>query len=202
MASNIREFEREMQALEAEIRRLEIEYNMFFAGRAPRLPWEQRARVEALVRRYDRAEILNTADRFRFHALQSRYSAFVELWERQLKAQEQGRFRAPRAASTGAHPAPQTSRHDDPPPASRVPEFAEHVVRLHDPEAETERVHELYEYLVAARHEAGQAAPPYERIEALVRDQVQKFGPASDLVFKVALKEGRVLLTVTPVDGE
>ena len=29
--------------LEAEIRRLEAEYNMFFAGRLPRLPWETRA---------------------------------------------------------------------------------------------------------------------------------------------------------------
>ena len=36
--------------LEAEIKRLEAEYNMFFAGRLPRLPWEKRARVDAMVK--------------------------------------------------------------------------------------------------------------------------------------------------------
>ena len=37
--------------LEAELKRLEAEYNMFFAGRLPRPPWETRGRVEALVKR-------------------------------------------------------------------------------------------------------------------------------------------------------
>ena len=192
-----------MQTLEAEIRRLEVEYNMFFAGRAPRLPWEQRTKVEGLVRRHDRAEIQNTADRFRFHALQARFSAFVELWERQLKAQEQGRARA-RAGGGVAHAPPPATRREGPPPSPDRPHtFAEHAVRLHNPEAEVERVHELYEYLVAAKREAGQPPPPYDRVEALVRDQMRKFGPdGHDVVFKVALKEGRVLLTVMSVEGE
>lgn len=33
------EFERELRLLEAELKRLEAEYNQFFAGRLPRLPW-------------------------------------------------------------------------------------------------------------------------------------------------------------------
>ncbi len=42
------DFERELQMLEVELRRLEAEYNMFFAGRLPRLPWETaRARRRA-----------------------------------------------------------------------------------------------------------------------------------------------------------
>jgi hypothetical protein len=32
------EFERELQLLEVELKRLEAEYNMFFAGRLPRCP--------------------------------------------------------------------------------------------------------------------------------------------------------------------
>ena len=39
------EFEQQMIYLEAEIRRLEAEFNMFFAGRLPRPPWETRAKV-------------------------------------------------------------------------------------------------------------------------------------------------------------
>ena len=43
----ISEIERDMQRLEASIRQLEAEYNMFFAGRLPKPPWETRNRVEA-----------------------------------------------------------------------------------------------------------------------------------------------------------
>ena len=85
------EFDKEMQHLEAEIRRLEAEYNMFFAGCLPRLPWETRTRVEALVKKHDRSFIRNTADRFRFESMQNKYAKFCELWERQLNTMEGGR---------------------------------------------------------------------------------------------------------------
>ena len=85
------EFDQEMTQLEAEIKRLEAEYNMFFAGRLPRLPWETRARVEKLVKRYDRTPMKNTAQRFRFATVQTRFVKFCELWERNLRAKEEGR---------------------------------------------------------------------------------------------------------------
>src|SRR5215212_4756476 len=80
-----------MMILEAEIRRLEAEFNMFFAGRLPRPPWETRARVTALVKKIDNSFIRNTADRFRFESLQNRHSKFLELWERQMTNRELGR---------------------------------------------------------------------------------------------------------------
>ena len=91
MAPPKSDFDREMQHLEAEIRRLEAEYNMFFSGRLPRLPWETRTRVEALVKKHDRSFIRNTADRFRFESMQNKYAKFCELWERQLNTMEGGR---------------------------------------------------------------------------------------------------------------
>src|SRR5690606_13718394 len=36
------DLDRELRPLEAELKRLEAEYNMFFAGWSPKLPWEQR----------------------------------------------------------------------------------------------------------------------------------------------------------------
>ena len=53
MAPPKSDFDSEMMHLEAEIRRLEAEFNMFFAGRLPRPPWETRARVAALVKKHD-----------------------------------------------------------------------------------------------------------------------------------------------------
>src|SRR6187397_2136661 len=85
------DIQKDLTDLEADLKQLEAEYNMFFAGRLPRPPWETRGRVEALVKQFDRAHIPNTGDRFRFNTLQSRYAAFIDLWDRGLRAREEGR---------------------------------------------------------------------------------------------------------------
>jgi hypothetical protein len=43
------EVQRDLLTLEADLKRLEAEYNMFFSGRARRPPLETRGRVEAMV---------------------------------------------------------------------------------------------------------------------------------------------------------
>ncbi len=74
--------DRDLKTLEAELRRLEAEYNMYFAGRLPRPPVETRRRVTGLVRQLDRQRLSNYAERFRFTTLQTRFQTFVDLWDR------------------------------------------------------------------------------------------------------------------------
>jgi len=187
-----------MQHLEAEIRRLEAEYNMFFAGRLPRLPWETRARVETLVKKHDRAFIRNTADRFRFESLQNKFAKFCELWERQLNVMEGGR---PKRNS--ARPAATVARAAEKPvedTQARPKVIADRVVRFSSAGADEDRVRELYEKLAEVKQAAGEAAVPMDRLAALVRAQVQKYAAdGSEVAFRVALKDGKVSLTVKPV---
>ena len=201
MAAKGSEFEQEMAKLEAEIKRLEVEYNMFFAGRLPRLPWETRARVDALVKRYDRMNIRNTAERFRFSTLQAKFMAFCELWERHLKAREEGRPLPGRRGPVGApaastaHPAP--SRDDDQ-PASRVVA----VTTFKDPAAEPDRMKALYEQLTAARKAAGEKPVPFEAFKQVVRAQVSKLGSGQgEVAFRVAVQDGKVTLTAKALKG-
>jgi hypothetical protein len=77
-----------MMQLEGELKRLEVEYTQFFTGRLKRLPSERRARVDAVFRKHDRAARSNTAERFRFEALQARYAALCQLWDRTLREKE------------------------------------------------------------------------------------------------------------------
>jgi hypothetical protein len=99
------EFERELQRLEGELKRLEAEYNMFLAGRLPRVPRETRSRVQALVTQYDRRRIDNTGERFRFATIQARFASLTELWDRGLRAREDGRAGPPaNRAATSAIP--------------------------------------------------------------------------------------------------
>jgi len=189
------EFDRQLRELEAELKRLEVEYNLFFAGRLPKLPWETRARVESLVRRYDRIQIQNTAERFRFQGLQSRFSSFCELWERALKARE-GTRPGPRGR-TAAAPAVSGTRLSAAEP--RAPAAASTAVR--DPASESDKVRALYEQLREARQRAGEADVPFERFQEVVRAQVAKLGKdGAEVVFKVAVKDGRVSFTAKPAD--
>lgn len=205
MALRGSEFDQEMSKLEAEIKRLEAEYNMFFAGRLPRLPWETRARVEALVKRYDRMNIRNTAERFRFSTLQAKFQAFVDLWERQLKAKEEGRpirgrrGGAPPPAQPAASPAAtRTARRDDEPPATRVVA----VTTLRDPAADADRMQALYEQLSAARKEAGEKPVPFEAFKQVVRAQVNKLSTGqNEVAFRVAVQDGKVTLTAKAMKG-
>ena len=95
--------------LEAELKRLEAEYNMYFSGRLPKPPSETRGRVESIVKQLDRTYIKNYGDRFRFATLQSRFATLSDLWDRGLRAREEGRpgpFAHKRPAAPAAPAAP------------------------------------------------------------------------------------------------
>jgi hypothetical protein len=182
---------REIEVLEAELKRLEAEYNMFFAGRLPRPPWETRGRVDALVKRLDRMRLPNYGDRFRFTTLQSRFAAFVDLWDRGLRAREEGR------AGPFAQPRPMAEKA----PLTRDRMLA--VVTFSDPMREMDKVQDLYESLVEARREAGQDAIPFHKFTELLKRQVGAFRQkgSDEVAFRVALKDGKVAFTARAMRG-
>jgi hypothetical protein len=194
-----------MKFLETEIKRLEAEYNMFFAGRLPRLPWETRKQVEALVKRYDRMPSQNTADRFRFNTLQARFVKFCELWEKQIRAKEEGR-------AIGGRPRRVTSAPPPPPPAPTAAREVDakgdreailHQSKLRDPSHDTERLKELYQQLADAKSKAGEAQIPFQRFAEVVRAQVAKLGgEGKEVNFRVSVKEGKVTLSATKGEGD
>ena len=83
--------DRDLRWLETQLRQLETDYTLFFAGRRARPPLESRSRVEAVIRRWDRVPIDGSTERFRFNTIQLRYRAFANLWDRGLRAREEGR---------------------------------------------------------------------------------------------------------------
>jgi hypothetical protein len=185
------DLDRELKVLEGELRKLEIEYNMYFAGRLPRPPFVTRARVTGLVRRLDREHISNYAERFRFATLQSRFQIFIELWDRGLRAREEGR------------PGPFSQR----PAAAGAKEKTEdrilHVAAFNDPLREADKLVELYHRLTDARREVGEEAVPFHKFSELVKDQVrslkQKGSP--EVAFRVAVKDGKVSFTARGLKG-
>ena len=188
------DIQRDLMTLEAELKKLEAEYNMFFSGRAKRPPWETRARVEALVRRWDRGYIETSAERFRFSTLQSRFQTFIDLWDRGQRAREEGRpgpfFQPPPKAGTLRPPEP---------PESKVL----YVAAFTDPMREMDKLHSLYDTLMDARRQIGDDVVPFHRFAALVKDQVGKLRDSGspEVAFRVAMKDGKVNFTVRGLKG-
>ena len=83
--------ERDLRRLDTDLRQLEHEYTLFFAGQHARPPWEARARVEAIIRRWDRVPIQGSSERFRYTATQLRFRTLSALWDRRMRAHEEGR---------------------------------------------------------------------------------------------------------------
>jgi hypothetical protein len=185
------DIQRDLQTLTADLKRLEAEYNMFFAGRLPRPPWETRGRVEAMIKRWDRGAIQTTSDRFRFETLQSRFQALVDLWDRGLRAREEGR------AGPFAQPRPVAR------PKQEVDNKLLHVTAFKDPVREIDKLHSLYDSLMDARRQSGDEVVPFHKFAALVKDQVTKLreSGSEEVAFRVALKDGKVNFTVRGLKG-
>jgi hypothetical protein len=185
--------ERELQILEVELRKLEGEYNMYFSGRLPRPPLETRSRVEQLVKRLDRSYIQNFGDRFRFTTMQSRFAAFADLWDRGLRAREEGR------AGPFAHKKPAEIKKAPPVPEDRVL----WVAAFRDPMKEMDKLQDLYDTLREAREQLGEQALPFHKFAELVKGQVAKFKKdgSPEVAFRVAVKDGKLNFTAKGVKG-
>jgi hypothetical protein len=186
--------QKDLQALAAGLKQLEAEYNMYFAGRLPRPPWETRSRVQALVKKWDRAHIQSAGDRFQFDTLQRRFMKFVELWDRGLRSREEGRGVGPFAQAPSKAPAAREQKPD---------QRLLHVTSFQDPMREMDKLHTLYDSLMDARREAGDEVVPFHRFAALVKDQVSKVreGGADEVAFRVTMTEGKVNFTVRGKKG-
>jgi hypothetical protein len=184
--------DRELQILESDLRKLEGEYNMYFSGRLPRPPWETRSRVETAVKRLDRTYIQNYGDRFRFSTLQARFSAFVDLWDRGLRAREEGRpgpFALRPAEGKKAVP--------------KVEDRILFVAAFKDPLREMDKLIDLYEALRDARDERGEENIPFHKFTELVKTQVDKLKKdgAPEVAFRVSLKNGKLNFTARGLKG-
>ena len=184
--------EDELTRLEAQLRQLEAEYNMYFSGRLPKPPWETRARVAAVVKQYDRAYIQNYGDRFRFQTLQARFATFIDLWDRGLRAREEGRS------------GPFAPRPSQQPAARRSDDKIVHVASFTDPVREIDKLTDLYDSLSEAQREVGQDQVPFHKFAELVKTHVKKLRDSgnSEVAFRVAVKDGKVNFTARPLKAD
>lgn len=80
------EIDLQLSRMEDDIRRLKIDFDIYFNGASKRPPLEARARLEAYIKRLSDNRNLTYAQRYMLNTLVARFTSYRELWRRNLKA--------------------------------------------------------------------------------------------------------------------
>ena len=171
--------EEQLARLEEDIRRLKVEFDIYFNGAAKRPPYDTKGRVDTLIKRLADERTLTFAQRYHYNSLAARYNSFMQLWRRTMQEREEGRGPSRRPA-----PAPE-------------PEAAPATFVCSDPRGDVRTVRGIYEALVEARRQCGEPTDDlsFSRFHRMVTEKSEalKERAGCDRVhFSVAVKDGRV----------
>lgn len=197
--------------IEKGIRQLQVEWEKFFSGLERKPPNDLKARVERLIRSYAGAEIRNATDRFRCQTLTARYNTFSELWNKRLRAKEEGRplgihgryekLYEERVAESTPPPSDDALPELELPPQVAPPRRGE--VRVESPELDREAVRALYDRFLDARQQAGEAgAVKFDSFQKLISQQTARIlteKGAQAVDFRLETKDGKVSLKARPI---
>jgi hypothetical protein len=195
--------EDDLNQIEQSIRQIQIEWDKFFGGVEKKPPTQLRNSIESLIRKYAYQEIRNNIERFRYQSLSARYSTLNDLWNKKLKALEEGRPLGIHASRLPPPPPPppKPSAQERPNAPLKPPALDEY--RIKSPGGEGLAVAALFEHFTAARRAAGETAPvKLESFQKLIGQQTARIlneRGAQAVDFRVETKDGKVTLKAKPV---
>lgn len=82
--------EEELKAIDYEIKRLKVLYDLWFGGAQGRPPHDQREALARQLRRYQGISLTNSAERFLYNAVVNKFNTFQELWIKLTRVKEEG----------------------------------------------------------------------------------------------------------------
>ena len=171
----------ELNKLEDGIRRLKIDYDIYFNGGTKRPPTDSQWRVETMIKKLQDEPRMNFAQRFRFNTLAQRYGLFSELWRQRLKTREEGPRRTA-AALRAEQMQPSSFRVD-----------------WGDPGKEPEKVDQLFAAFVEAKRKCGEntdnvASEAFKRFVRQKTEQLKRDFKCEQVEYVVEVEKGQVKL--------
>ena len=183
MSDQTASLDEEIETLDRKLGQLKREYDQYFLGTRPREPILLKGEVYKKVAFLSQQPIQNTALRFRFGTICSRYQSMRRQWEEILRKIEAGTYERHRFKAD-LH---EREREED----------------VHAPNAGASAApaaDDLFEAYVEARRACGQSIKGLtrERLEKVLDKQReglrQRFGDAARFRFRVVVEEGQVRL--------
>jgi hypothetical protein len=87
----------ELTLLDSQLRRLKIEYEIYFSNPTKRPPTDIEWKVLSLLRKFSDGNRMSFSQRFRYNELAQRYAIYSDLWRKKNRIREEG-YRRPQDA--------------------------------------------------------------------------------------------------------
>lgn len=201
----------ELGLLESQLRRLKIEYEVYFSNPTKKPPTDIEWKVLSLLRKFSDGGRMNFSQRFRYNEMAQRYAIYSDLWRKKGRIREEG-YRRPQDALLsvqGVRPSEEHASQHHPvygvthtSGAAAAAAKAAHTVECSNPRAEGEKVQELYRVLADAKTKAGEATTGnFDSFQSFVQkktDQIRKQYGCAAVEYSVDTQDGQVRLKVKP----
>jgi hypothetical protein len=193
----------ELNLLDQQLRRLKIEYEIFFNNPAKRPPADIEWKVTTLIRKFSDTARLSFSQRFRYNEMAQRYAIQSDLWRKKMRIREEG-YRRPQDAILsvqGVRPA--TGIEPERPHVYGVSRHATgnqqpFSVQCSDAATEREKVESLYKALTEAKTKSGEkVAGSLDSFAAFVQKktaEIRKQHGCDTVVYSVETQDGQVKL--------
>ena len=185
----------ELNQLDDGVRRLKIEYDIFFGGGAKKPPTDLEWRVQSLLKKYSDGRRLSYGQRFKFSSVQQKFAVYNSLWQQKLRIKEEG-YRRPQDALLAIQGVRQF---EDEAPAVADGRPEPFRIVCSDVDDEVDKVKALYDAMAAARreHKAKGPAGNFESFQQFVKkktEQLRKEYGSSTVEYAVEVEDGQVRL--------
>jgi len=170
--------------LEDDVRKLKVEFDIYFNGSSKRPPYDTKGRVETLIKRLADERQLTYAQRYQYNSLVARYTSFRDLWRRTIQDREEGR---------GAYAQRAKAKQEQ--EAAPAPERTSFVCA--DARTDVPTVKSLYDTLVEAKRQCGEnvddfSFAQFHRMLAQKTETLKERLGCERVRYSVQLEGGRV----------
>ena len=202
----------ELSLLEDQIRRLKVEYDIYFGGGSKKPPTEIEWKVKNLLKKYSDGSRMNYGQRFRFTTVQQKYALYNALWQQKLVIKEEG-YRRPQDAMLGIQGMRSDQQHEaerslsnqnvsSPASISDSQGGKPFRVAFADAKPEAKSIESLYNALVAARQQTGEKSSAtldsFKKFVQQKTTQLKKEHGCQAVEYSVEMLNGQVKLKAKP----
>ena len=192
----------ELNVLEDSLRRLKIEYDIYFGGGSKRPPADLEWRVNSLMKKFGENNKMTFTQRYRFNSMANRHALFSDLWRQKLKIKEEG-YRRPQdkvLAIQGMRTEEERNAAKELESGAVHKEEGAFKVVWSDPDSEGNKVKALFDAVVDARTKSGDAnagGANFDSFKSFVKkktEQIRKDYGCHSVEYSVEVEAGQVRL--------
>ncbi|HUK48794.1 MAG TPA: MXAN_5187 C-terminal domain-containing protein [Terriglobales bacterium] len=190
----------ELNLLESHLRRLKIEYEIYFSNPQKKPPSDLEWKVLSLMRKFSDGGGMKLSQRFRYNEMAQRYAIYSDLWRKKGRIREEG-YRRPQDALLSVQGVREEEHGHG--PAHKAYGVAHHadafIVDWSDAKAEREKVEKLFTALSEAKKKAGEnVSGSLESFSSFVQKktkEIKKQYGCERVEYSVDVADGKVKLT-------